>query len=497
MNALRTHDVTVAEGTFSIILTKQHRLVAAIHAPVTPLGELHLAFEMDRRIDPDLQRRHALAMRGLHPRQMMVGGVFGDLADFVNHAAEGAFNAASKASATVARPAFNVTRDVAQHAMHGIAQVTPFLPAHVRDDIHHAARIVARARLGDMTAKQFLRDVAHAAKAGAAAARSAGGALLDGAKLVSTINNLPMHVLKHVPGVGDMVTSFSPFQRFDGMVSALRHGDFNSLKKMVTDDVHRFQSAASLVPVLGTGISAGLSAGLSALDGGSPLEIAINTAYGAIPIPPGLRSVTDSALAAALELARSGSITDAALAAARDRVPSGLPRDVFDTLARIVVKKIPVQKAAGALVNHYVDRYVGKPASDAFHSIERHVGSAANALKGIDSRQFGTLDPALVSKALRVSGEWTPAEMAAFGLPGRSVAVGGEEPVAYAVAGEAPFADGEEDVAVGALLADLEPFRGTPEQIVGSEPHDGEELRTELLPHPSAWPIGRKHGEPS
>jgi len=42
----------------------------------------------------------------------------------------------------------------------------------------------------------------------------------------------------------------------------------------------------------GTGISAAIGAGLAALEGGSPLEIAIRTAYGATPIPPGIGQLT-------------------------------------------------------------------------------------------------------------------------------------------------------------------------------------------------------------
>jgi hypothetical protein len=69
--------------------------------------------------------------------------------------------------------------------------------------------------------------------------------------------------------------------------------------------------------------------------------------------------VTDSALEAILTFAKTGSVTDAALAAARARVPPGMPRDVFDTLAQILVKKVPVQKAAGAMAEHYLQRYGG------------------------------------------------------------------------------------------------------------------------------------------
>lgn len=97
------------------------------------------------------------------------------------------------------------------------------------------------------------------------------------------------------------------------------------------------QGVISLIPGVGTGISAAISAGLAALSGGSPLEIALRAAYGAIPIPPGIRNLTDIVLDSVLALASGSDIGEAAIAVARGRVPAGLPRDVFDTLVHIVV----------------------------------------------------------------------------------------------------------------------------------------------------------------
>jgi hypothetical protein len=485
MTAIRQHDVTIAEGTFSLVLTKERRLVAAIHAPLTPLGPLHLAFEMDRGIHPDLLHRYALANRGLAPRQIAVGGIFDDIGHFVSKAAEGAFNSASKVITTITRPVFSVTRDAVSHVMKGIAQITPFLPEHLRHDIGNAARIVARARLGDVTAKQFIHTIGQAAKAGVAAARKIGDALLDGTKLVAHVIDLPVHLLKHVPGVGDVVTSISPFQKFEHMVAAVQRGDFRALKKMITDDLHTFQGVASLIPGLGTGISSGLSAGLAALDGGSPIEIAVNAAYGAIPIPVGIRTVTDSVLAAVMELVKNGNITDVVLAVARDRVPSGFPRDIFDTLARIVVKKVPIKKAAGALAGHYIDRYIGKPAAHLLDQGAQQLGNAAHFAKAFDPKIMGTIDPRLLEmsrRALSVGGQWP--NMDAWGLPGRTVIIGGEEPVAYAVGGEEPVAyavGGEEPVAH---------FEVGAEFIVGG-------VSTDLLaklPAASEWLSNRHHG---
>ena len=75
----------------------------------------------------------------------------------------------------------------------------------------------------------------------------------------------------------------------------------------------------------GTGISSAISAGVAALQGGSPIEIAIHATYGAIPIPPGVRQVTDTVLDVVLRLALHGApLTDIAIHAARDQVAAYL-----------------------------------------------------------------------------------------------------------------------------------------------------------------------------
>lgn len=110
------------------------------------------------------------------------------------------------------------------------------------------------------------------------------------------------------------------------------------------------QAILPFIPGVGSGISAAIGAGLALLEGGSPLEIAIRAAYGAIPIPPGVRNVTDSVLEAALSLIRGESITDALILAVRQQTPEGLPRDIFDTLVQVIIKGKPVLKAGGELV---------------------------------------------------------------------------------------------------------------------------------------------------
>jgi hypothetical protein len=107
-------------------------------------------------------------------------------------------------------------------------------------------------------------------------------------------------------------------------------------------------SIVSLVPGLGTPISSAISAGLAALEGGSALDIAIQAAYGLIPIPPGIKYATDIVLDAVLALLdHPQNIADAAMAALRrtvmDRVPDfarGMAGQVFDTLAHLVLQAV-------------------------------------------------------------------------------------------------------------------------------------------------------------
>jgi hypothetical protein len=104
--------------------------------------------------------------------------------------------------------------------------------------------------------------------------------------------------------------------------------------------------AISLIPGIGTGVAAALSAGLAVLEGGSPLDIAIKTAYGAIPIPPGVKQFTDIVLDAVLSLLDAGgNVGNAAIALLKNETLGKLPdfaqgpaSSVFDTLAHLFVQ---------------------------------------------------------------------------------------------------------------------------------------------------------------
>jgi hypothetical protein len=71
-----------------------------------------------------------------------------------------------------------------------------------------------------------------------------------------------------------------------------------------------------------------------------------------------------------IALAKGGAnVSEMALTVARERIPRGLPRDVFDTLVRIVIRRVPIQRAGEALVNHYVKQYGGVVANQALSRV--------------------------------------------------------------------------------------------------------------------------------
>ncbi len=306
-----------------------------------------------------------------------------DVGHVAGHVAEQTFHAASKVAGDVARPAFTVARDAAASGAQLISNI-PYASKAELDKIGAAARVVMKARIGDVVAQDFIRNVASAAKSGVAAAKAPANALLTGTQVVAHVLDTPMALAERVPVIGGTLHALDPFQKLEKVASAIQRGDFHALERVATDDLRLAQSVVSLVPGLGSGIGAAIGTGLAILDGGGPLDVAIRAAYGAIPIPPGVRDVTDSVLDSVLSLARQGNITDAALAGARNAAPAGLPRDVFDTLAQLVVKRVPVQKAAGILllVAHYVQRFAAPvPAPPGVAETVAHLAQAGGAAR--------------------------------------------------------------------------------------------------------------------
>jgi len=195
------------------------------------------------------------------------------------------------------------------------------------------------------------------------------------------------------------VRMLSPLEHFEHMIRAVQRGDLKDLERMAKTDLSTMQGVISLIPGVGTGFSAAIGAGLAALEGGHPLAVAIKMAYGAIPIPIpiGIRQITDIVLDAVIAIIEHPhNLTDVVIQVARDRVPAGLPRKVFDTLVHVVIKHVPIKKEIGALAAHYVDKYAGALASPALNdavkasgvnpSVVQHIASDAAALVGGGAR---------------------------------------------------------------------------------------------------------------
>ena len=380
---IRQHDVQVlaedsesdvlGEGTFRVVLTRSRRVVTAIDIPDSALGPLHLVF--------------AVSPQSMMASSFATAGFFEDVGHWSEHAvhdvghglgkaAEATFNAGSKVATTLARPAFDITRDAAAAGASLIAHV-PFVSGKDRKKLEAASRTIMRARLGDVDAQQFIRAVGRAAKDGAKAAQHVGDALLDGTKIVGQVLDAPMLLISKIPKVGGILHELDPFVKMGHMTDKLKAGDFQGLKTMIENDAKMAQGVISLFPGIGTGISAAISAGIGILDGGGALDIAIETAYGAIPIPPGIRQITDAVLGAILQLIHNPhNLTDALLAGARNVVPAGMARDVFDTLANLVIRHMPIAKAGGQLVDTYVQRYApGIP----LHGVGAAIGGVVDA----------------------------------------------------------------------------------------------------------------------
>lgn len=131
-------------------------------------------------------------------------------------------------------------------------------------------------------------------------------------------------------------------QAGDGIIHAVIDGVIHEAVAIGGYIVSDVAATVSLVPGIGTVVSVALEAGWEAIKTGKPIDVAIEAAYAAIPIPPGLKNVTDIVLDAILALVDNlPNLSDAVVKVARDQVPDGLPKQVFDTLISMIVQKKP------------------------------------------------------------------------------------------------------------------------------------------------------------
>ncbi len=388
---LREHEFEpFAIGSFALVRTRSGRVYALIRVD-TVLGHLCLAVHLERYAT----------------RQLITTGFdFGDIVHAVSHVADDLGHATASMAKGIGRGISHEVHDVAHMAQdlghtaahigsglvhaaqaainsgaHAIEEAAKASGGAISSGVKAAANLVLRAHFGDLGANNIIKGIVNAAKSGVALARNAANTLAKGLEVVTKAVDLPKLVADAIPipAVRGIVSAIDPLQKFGDAVEALRRGDMGRLKKIATEALSTVEGVVSLVPGIGTGISAALSTAEALLEGGSPLDIAIHAAYGAIPIPPGLRQVTDSVLDAVLALIEGKGITDAALAVARDRVPSGIPRDVFDTLVNVVVKHRPIVKATEDLAAHYVKQYTSGIGDALEHGLAGAVGPAVSA----------------------------------------------------------------------------------------------------------------------
>jgi len=401
-------EVVLASGTFRIVGTRSS--LRAIIQTDTALGTItaHVEITPSPALRSAVWERLIAAHERLHrerparPGDPMLpqttGGFFDDIGHFGASIAKSATSATRAAVQTVEHAAhgagdslLHAAKAAADHATSQIDRFAHTIPDAVRDKVTAAARIISRAHLGDIHAAKWIRDTVDAAKQGVDKARHAADFLLQGSQFAAKYLDLPSLAAQalNIPGVTAAVAALSPFRKYSQMIDALRKGDLKSLERMAKEQLSLVQSVVSLVPGIGTGISAGLSAALAVLEGGGPLDIAIRTAYGAIPIPPGLRSITDTVLDEVLLLLHGGSLTDVALVAARDRVPAGFPRDVFDTLAQVIIRHKPIVRVADDMIRHYVSQYAAPVAHLVPPGLEHAVNQVAH---------YGSLVPSAIDQ---------------------------------------------------------------------------------------------------
>ena len=327
MASLRTHDVVLAEGTFRVVLTEKRRVLAVARRAYD--GARAACTSCSRSIARRTSPKGVSPLVLTQPPTVETAGLdLGDIGNAVSHAAEGAFNAVSHAATTIARPAFDarqggVERGRAPPRAHG---PVPAGQANGESSTPLRASSCARSS-ATSTAKQFIRGIADAAKAGEHAATHIGDTLLDASKVVSHIAELPLVPLEHVPGIGPFVKC-----RF-AVPDVGPHRGRDQEWRPEAARVHRETAALDgsrrrlARPRRRNGDLRGDLGGPRRARRRRPARVAIRTAYGAIPIPPGIRQVTDTVLDTVLNLAFHHEIAHGRRRQRRSRPsPRGLPR---------------------------------------------------------------------------------------------------------------------------------------------------------------------------
>lgn len=274
----------------------------------------------------------------------------------------------------------------------------------INERVLRCAHLILRARMGDEQAHRWLRDVHRAARSGRHRGRAAWLGIVDAkAFLQETFGHATStgnffsdlgHTISHA--VNDVAKAVkktvSDVVKIEKQVEHAIGPTLNAIKQwgpLVLSSIH---GLVSMIPGIGNGVGAVLGM-LEAVMAGlnNPLEFLIHLAYGAIPIPPGIRSITDIVLDTILEFIRNPKhLIDVGIAVIRDRIPKGLPQEVFDTLIKIVVKKQPILKAVGEGVIHYAGglagQYIGKYTEGLTHTLTAGLKNLSAPLQGLCSK---------------------------------------------------------------------------------------------------------------
>jgi hypothetical protein len=265
------------------------------------------------------------------------------------------------APGTLEHDASPVVRSLGRVADNAAAALAEAAAVHgLPPSTHEAARLVARAHLGDHKAHAFIRDTMREARRGHPEAMRREHELSRASEFVARHVDKPRILAKSIPIPATAHVAQSgiglndPNVRFAHSVEALRRGDLKSLRRMADQELAEMRGVVSLVPGIGSGVTAAMATGERLLHSGHSLEEALRATYGAIPIPVAMRPTTDTVLETVFTLLKNPhALTDGSLAIARARIPSGVPRDVYDTLIHVVAKHQPIGRDAATLRGHY------------------------------------------------------------------------------------------------------------------------------------------------
>jgi hypothetical protein len=363
---LRTHDIVLVDGTFRVVMTPRRRIVAALDIQESPLGPLHLVFEVDQAafLPPDA------AASALDP-STETAGIFDD----IGKVASETFDVASKVAEVAAGPTLALAKAAATEGAKLVSSA--MAPDHVNVRVAPASHVVMKARLGDVNAKQFIRKIAGAANAGDATAQQVADALLAARKRVAETVDVPALLASHAPE--GVVRTYSPLEHFQRVVTHLQRGNFEPLERVAAERVEvapeveervrvtpeveeervRFapevEERVRVEPKVEERVVVGQ-------ESWAPVERVVRAVYGTLPFPVEVRPGTDAALEAVVSLlGRPQELSEVTIQSARGQIPPGLPQQVFDMLVEHVRRYVPVQKPPVRRIEDYVLQYAPPP----------------------------------------------------------------------------------------------------------------------------------------